>query len=66
MALCNWGRKKSSGWGGSDHGSQGGEEGYWLGPDRHGDYMHEFFRGERKVTQREKKEEDTWRSLAFN
>lgn len=64
--LCATGaKKKSSGWGGSDYGSQGGEEGYWLGPDRHGDYMHEFFSGERKVTQREKRKRtlgEVWHS----
>ncbi len=49
VALCSLGRKKSTGWGGSDHGSQGEEEGYWLGLDRHRDYVRpgcEFFRGE--------------------
>ncbi len=29
VALCSLGWKKSTGWGSSDHGSQGEEEGYW-------------------------------------
>lgn len=45
--LCATGAgKKSNGWGGSDHGSQGGQEGFRLGLYRHRDYMrpgHEGF-----------------------